>query len=176
MVLLIWVSYKRLTQGIVCFPRFWLNRNGITLHMFLCDLLLSFKIMFLRFIHLMCSHRCFQLAPNSLSSLYMILIQKQTRFYFLSHQLALPVGIQQCMAISQLIYIWCGLVPSFCRINSAAVNMADLVCWHARAKVYPENAPRQGTAGSRVCECSAVRGNATCFFQKWLKWSTFHLQ
>lgn len=38
------------------FPCFGLYINGATLYVFLCDLLLSLKIMFLRFIQLMCSH------------------------------------------------------------------------------------------------------------------------
>lgn len=45
-------------------PCFGLCTNGITLHVFLWDLLLSLKIMLLRFIRLMCSHWCFQFDPD----------------------------------------------------------------------------------------------------------------
>lgn len=114
----------------------------------------------------------FGLTPTSLRSLYIMLIQKQTRLYFLSPQLALHIGIQQRMAAPQLLCIWRGSVPSFCCVNSAAVNVTDLVCWCARAKVYPENTPRRGTAGSRVCECSAVRDTAARFSEG--GWSDLH--
>lgn len=164
-VLQMYVSYTR--YCLVFFA--WLSRNGIILCIFLCDLLLSFKMMFLRFIHLMCSHRYFQFGRSFTKLFVYYFNTKQTQLYPLSHQLSLHSYIQQCMAIPQVIYIWFGLVPSFCYINSAAMNITELISWYTCAKVYPGKAPKRGTAGPRAQECPALSDNAHCF-PKWLEW------
>lgn len=141
-VLQMYVSYTK--YCLVFFA--WLNRNGIILYIFLCDLLLSFKIILLRFIHLMCSHQYFQFGRSFTKLFVYYFNTKQTQFYPLSHQLSLHFYKQQYMAIPQVIYIWFGLVPYFCYINSAAMNITELISWYTCAKVYPGNAPRRGTA------------------------------
>lgn len=84
-------------------PCFGLCTNGITLYVFLWDLLLSLKIMLLRFIRLMCSHCCFQFDPNFTE---LFIYPGNTRATFmvsLSHQLSLHFPIQLWMATLPLI-------------------------------------------------------------------------